>query len=162
MKQINRIVSSQIILIITFHQGTDFAIIHAVLQKFDRIFFDRINEQSRGEVGKNISNAIIEEILKADPDILSEYSKRRISIVTAAASAHTDHMLAEIAQKGFDFDEDKTVFMGGGSILLKEFILKTSKVKKPVFINDIHANAKGYRLIFDMQNSNVGAQAHGA
>jgi len=69
-------------------------------------------------------------------------------------------MLAEISQKGFDLDEDRTVFMGGGSILLKEYIMQAGKVKKPIFVDNIHANAKGYELIYEMQTG--GKRAHGA
>ena len=64
--------------------------------------------------------------------------------------------------KGFDLDEDRTVFMGGGSILLKEYILQTGKAKKPIFIDDVHANAKGYRLLYDMQKSSHNKQLPGA
>jgi len=71
-------------------------------------------------------------------------------------------MLAEIAQKGFDLEEDRTVFMGGGSILLEEYIRKADKAKKPVFVDDVHANAKGYRLLYNMEHNNAGKQSYGA
>jgi len=124
--------------------------------------FQNINDQMRSTGGRDISNCIIEGILKKDPADLSEYSEKRIEAVTTAAASHTERMLAEIAQKGFDLEEDKTVFMGGGSILLKEYILQVGKAKKPIFIDDVHANAKGYRLLYDMQNSNTSKQLHGA
>lgn len=114
--------------------------------------FDNINDQSRGAGGRDILGNIIEGILEKHQDY-SEYSEMRKKIVTSTAGIHANRMLAEIAQKGFDLEEDKTIFMGGGSILLKEYILKTGKAKKPIFIDDIHANAKGYRLMYDMQNS---------
>jgi len=98
--------------------------------------FDNINEGIRSEGGINIPTGIIEGILKKDPA-----------------------EIAEIAQKGFDFVENRTVFMGGGSILLKDYILQTGKVKKPMFIDDVHANAKGYRLLYDVQTGNAGKQS---
>jgi plasmid segregation protein ParM len=124
--------------------------------------FQSINDQMRSIGGKDISNSIIEGILKKDPADLAEYSEKRIEAVTSAALSHAERMLAEIAQKGFDLEEDKTVFMGGGSILLKDYILQVGKVKKPVFIDNVHSNAKGYRLLYDMQNSNSIKQLHGA
>ncbi|MCL2576309.1 MAG: hypothetical protein FWE33_07720 [Defluviitaleaceae bacterium] len=116
--------------------------------------FQSINDQVRSTGARDISESIIEEILKSDPSALSEYSQKRIEIIITTAKAHVNRMLAEIEQKGFDLIEDRTVFMGGGSILLKDYILQTGKVGKPIFIDDIHANAKGYRLLYDMQNGN--------
>ena len=120
--------------------------------------FQNINDQMRSAGGRDISNSIIEGILRKDPADLAEYSEKRIDAVTAAAVNHASRMLAEISQKGFDLEEDKTVFMGGGSILLKEYIIQTGKVKKPIFIDDVHANAKGYRLLYEMQNANAHKQ----
>ena len=122
--------------------------------------FQSINDQARAKGGRDISTCIIEGILEGDPADLTEYSENRIKTVTSAALAHTNRMLAEIGQKGFDLEEDKTVFMGGGAILLKDYILKTGKVKKPVFIDDVHANAKGYKLAYAMQNGNSSPSTH--
>jgi len=121
-----------------------------------------INDQIRSIGGRDISNCIIEGILKKDPADLSEYSKQRIEIVTSAAVSHVERMLAEIEQKGFDLQENKTIFMGGGSILLKEYIEKVGKAKKSIFIDDVHANARGYHLLYNMQRSGTIKQPHDA
>jgi len=44
--------------------------------------------------------------------------------------------------------------------LLKDYILQTGKVKKSVFVDDVHANAKGYQILYDMENGN--RQSHSA
>ena len=124
--------------------------------------FQSINDQMRSTCSRDISNCIIEGILIKDPTDLAEYSEKRIETITSAAILHVERMLAEIAQKGFDFEEDKTVFMGGGSILLEDYILQTNKVKKPIFIDDVHANAKGYHLLHDMQNNGSNRQRQSA
>jgi len=124
--------------------------------------FQSINEQVRATGGMDISNSIIEGILRKDPTDLAEYSEKRINTISSTAISHTERMLAEIAQKGFDLEEDRTIFVGGGSILLNEYIHQTGKVKKPVFIDDVHANAKGYRLLYDMGKSSANKQRHGA
>jgi plasmid segregation protein ParM len=121
-----------------------------------------INDRVRGAGARDISNDVIERILRKEPDALSEYSHTRIETITSTAKTHVNRMLAEIAQKGFDLDEDKTVFMGGGAILLKEYILNAGKAKKPIFIDDIHANAKGYRLCYNTKIAGVGRNANRA
>jgi plasmid segregation protein ParM len=40
------------------------------------------------------------------------------------------------------------VFVGGGSILLREQIKKSKKVISPIFVEKISANAKGYELLY--------------
>jgi plasmid segregation protein ParM len=124
--------------------------------------FQSINDQIRSTGGRGISSNIIEGILKKDPADLSEYSEQRIETVMSAAITHTERMLAEIAQKGFDLEEDRTVFMGGGSILLKDYILQVGRAKKPIFVDDVHANAKGYQMLYDMQKNGGSRQPHGA
>jgi len=120
-----------------------------------------INDQMRGAGGREIANNVIEGILRKDSSYLAEYSTNRIDTITFAAQSHTEHLLAEIEQN-FDLEEDKTVFMGGGSVLLKEYILQTGKVKKPVFIDDIHANAIGYQQLYAKKNSGASYQLHSA
>ena len=122
--------------------------------------FQSINDQVRSTGARDISDNVIESILRQDPDAISEYSQKRIEIITSAAAAHVNRMLSEIEQKGFDLKEDKTVFMGGGSVLLKEYILSAGKAAKPIFVDDIHANAKGYELIYEMQKGDK--KSHGA
>lgn len=117
--------------------------------------FQSINDHMRSTGGRDISNSIIEGILKKDPADLADYSAKRIETITSTAETHVERMLAEISQKGFDLEEDKTVFMGGGSILLKEYILQSGKAKKPIFVDDVHANAKGYCLLYNMKNGNL-------
>ena len=114
-----------------------------------RTLFDKINEHSRALGKNNIAEDVIEDILKNEHQ---DYSQERIDLVRFAAFAFADRMLEEIASRGFDLEEEATVFMGGGSALLKEYILKSGRAKRASFIGDIHANAKGYALLYDMKS----------
>jgi plasmid segregation protein ParM len=57
--------------------------------------------------------------------------------------------LLNIAQEGIDLNENRTVFVGGGSILLRKYIEKSGMVAKPLFINNIRANVEGYQLLYN-------------
>jgi len=46
--------------------------------------------------------------------------------------------------------------------LLKDYIDGTGKVKIPAYIDDVHANAKGYRLLYDMENGIAGKHQNSA
>jgi len=63
-----------------------------------------------------------------------------------------------VSGAGIDLDINKTIFVGGGSILLKDYIQKSQKVKRPVFVTDIKANVKGFSLIYHMTQAAQGAQ----
>ena len=112
--------------------------------------FQTINDHVRAKAGRDIPENILESILQKDAATILESSDSRVSLVQSCADAHASRLLAEVSQKGFDLTEDKTVFVGGGSILLKKHILNTRKVKKPVFIDNVRANAEGYQLIHTM------------
>ena len=127
--------------------------------------FESINSQVRASGRNNIKDIIIEDILKKDKAALADYSEKRIALIHSAAQAHANRMVAEIAAKGFDLEEDRTVFMGGGALLMKDYIVDTGKVLKPLFIHDIlgsesddpeaicvKANAIGYMSLFELQS----------
>lgn len=43
------------------------------------------------------------------------------------------------------------VFAGGGSLLLRGMIERGNKVAFPIFIEDIHANAIGYEVLYQSE-----------
>lgn len=43
------------------------------------------------------------------------------------------------------------IFIGGGALLLREYLENSDKVGKCVFIEDICVNAKGYGLLYQVQ-----------
>jgi len=57
--------------------------------------------------------------------------------------------IQNISQAGLDLAENRTVFVGGGSILPKEYIEKAGIVAKPFFVDNIKANAEGYQLLYE-------------
>ena len=115
--------------------------------------FERINERMRAKGLDNIDNSVIEGVLLGDEKVLIDSSQERIELITTKAASFTRELMAEIAQCGLDLAENRTVFIGGGSILLKEYIEKTNMVAKPYFINDVHANVRGYRLLYEKRKA---------
>jgi len=63
-------------------------------------------------------------------------------------------MLSNMANNGCDLKEDYVVFIGGGAILLEDYILRTGRLKKePYFITDIKANVKGYEILNKLEEA---------
>ena len=108
--------------------------------------FQRINERVRAAGRKNIPDMVIEDILlEPEPDA----SPERIELVQSQTAEFAKTMLHEAAQAGLDLQENRTVFVGGGSILLKKYIQESGLVAKPIFVNNVHANAAGYNIIYN-------------
>ena len=114
--------------------------------------FHRINEIARASGSKDIPVDVVEAILQNNEKAIRDASEKRLNLITSQAEAFAERILLEVSQKGLDLEEDTTAFIGGGSLLLKDYIDKMEKVKIPVFIeNPVHANAIGYRLLYDAQ-----------
>jgi plasmid segregation protein ParM len=57
-------------------------------------------------------------------------------------------LLNSIRERGIDTKTSYTVFIGGGAVLLKQFLEKSDRLGKYLFIEDLKANAKGYELLY--------------
>ena len=57
-------------------------------------------------------------------------------------------LLNSIRERGIDTKTSYTVFIGGGAVLLKQFLEKSDRLGKYLFIEDLKANAKGYDLLY--------------
>lgn len=73
--------------------------------------------------------------------------------VKEIAVKHVTELLGIFRELGIDFKTTQTVFVGGGAILLSEFIQEIWKKYQGEYfiINDTRANAKGYRLQYQME-----------
>jgi plasmid segregation protein ParM len=73
------------------------------------------------------------------------------AIVHKMSAAFVDNLAGMLRERGIDPRVGKTVFIGGGSILLKRYICSCQKVGKHIFIEDLKANVKGYELMYRSQ-----------
>jgi len=116
------------------------------------LLFQQINEISRAKGMKDIPYNIIEGILLNDSDIISGTDQEKIYLIKENAEKFTNELLADISQTGMDFAQNQTVFVGGGSCLLKSHIEDSGIVSNPIFIDDVRANVEGYWLLHQARN----------
>ena len=115
--------------------------------------FQKVNERVRATGSKNIPDAVIEGILLENKKVLHDCSLQRISLVQEVTGQFAREVLLEVSQSGLDLHEHKTVFVGGGSLLLKRHIENSGMVAKPYFADDVHANAKGYQILYKQRQA---------
>ena len=81
----------------------------------------------------------------------TDYDKSVIRIVQEMTKMYVDDILGTLRERGLDLKTGCVVFIGGGSLLLRKYLEKSDKIGKCIFIEDICANAKGYRLLYQVQ-----------
>lgn len=91
-----------------------------------------------------IDDELITEVLSGQETTLPEEVVHEIE---AAADNHTKMILGKFKEMGIDLRVIKTVFVGGGSILLKRFIINTPQLSQSLFIEEQNANALGYQML---------------
>jgi len=115
--------------------------------------FKRVNESIRAEGGKDIPDMSIEGILLNDERTIKDSPHERVGFVKSVAKQHALDVLMEVSDKGINLTENATVFIGGGSLLLREDIEKSGMVKNPLFVENVNANADGYQLLYKLRKA---------
>ena len=94
-------------------------------------------------------------------DEISEQVRRTLGVSMTAAQIecvlYVQNLLSAITECGLDTRAIPAIFMGGGAALLKRHISPTNGLCRPVILDDVSLNAKGYeRLVRQM----LGSGAH--
>lgn len=112
---------------------------------------DEISEQVRRTLGLSLTTAQIESVLRGDASSLSDEVK---AIIHTQADRYIQTLLSAITECGLDTRAMPTIFLGGGAALLKRRVSATNALCRPVILDDVSLNAKGYeRLVGQMSGS---------
>ena len=83
---------------------------------------------------------------------------RRKAIIHAQADLYVQNLLSTITECGLDTRAMPTIFIGGGAALMKRRVSATNGLCRPVILDDVSLNAKGYeRLVRQMSGSGAHA-----
>lgn len=96
------------------------------------------------EVGVELDDIAVEALIRKDPKIKNEELFR---VTDEAKQVYSDELMRKLTEKGIDFVTSCLIFMGGGSLLLKDTIQKFVKHDMLFFIEDVNANAIGYNKL---------------
>lgn len=105
---------------------------------------DEIMEQVRRNTGLSVTDMQVERVLNGSPCSLDGKAKE---IIQRHGRLYTERILSAIAEAGFDLKAVPSVFMGGGSAIMKRHVTPQDGLCRSVFITDVHANAAGYERI---------------
>ena len=97
-----------------------------------------------------IDDQHIKSVLQGEQTILDDDVKETIRNAT---EFHANDILNQLRELQVDLRSNPSIFVSGGSILLKPFLEKSPLVAKPEFILNPNANALGYELLAKAQLS---------
>lgn len=81
----------------------------------------------------------------------TDYEGAVVKTVREMTKTYVDDLLGNLRERGIDLKSVCIVFIGGGALLLREYFENSGKVGKCIFIEDICANAKGYKILYGIE-----------
>ena len=105
---------------------------------------DEIAEQVRRALGLSMTAAQIESVLRGEASSMGERARE---IIQEEAGRYTRRLLSAIAESGLDARAMPAFFLGGGAALLKRHVRATDGLCRPIILDDVSLNAKGYERL---------------
>ena len=114
------------------------------------LFYNRVKSKVNSERDILLEEAEIDAILAGKA---ADVEPAVVRIVRQQAQAFVADLFSTLRERQLELRSGPVVFVGGGSILLREQIEASGKVAHPIFVEDICANAKGYDLLYRFSHS---------
>lgn len=105
---------------------------------------DEIAEQIRRRLGLSMTAAQIESCLRGESGSASEPARE---IIHREAGIYVRRLLSAITESGLDTRAMPAIFLGGGAALLKRHVSATDGLCRPLILDDVCLNAKGYERL---------------
>lgn len=114
---------------------------------------DEISEQVRRLFGVSMTTAQIESVLQGNT---SSVEDRIRAIIHVQADKYIKALLSAIMESGLDAHAMPTIFLGGGAALMKRRVTATEGLCRPLILDDVCLNAKGYERLVGQLLRSVG------
>lgn len=109
------------------------------------VLYNRIISKVNADLDMLLDESDIDTILLEQQ---SDYDETVCRIVEEQAQLFVEDLFGKLRERMIDLRSGKAVFVGGGSILLRRQIEKSSKVGSALFLDSISANTRGYELLY--------------
>lgn len=105
---------------------------------------DEISEQVRQIFGVSMTDAQIESVLRGGAVSMDD---RIRAVIHAQAGQYVRDLLSTIMESGLDVRAMPAIFLGGGAALLKRHVSAAEDLCRPLLLDDVSLNAKGYERL---------------
>ena len=109
------------------------------------VLYNRVKSKINADFDMLLEESDIDAILQ---DKGQGYDEAVCRIVREQARLLIDDLAGRLRERMIDLRSGKTVFVGGGSILLREQIEACGKAGPALFVDELAANTKGYELLY--------------
>jgi plasmid segregation protein ParM len=100
------------------------------------------------ELGVRAERDQIELFLRGGETLFDYFATQ---LMESIAARFTARLLDDLREHDIDLRTNHSMFIGGGALLLRRFIEASPSVKAPVFVEDVCANAVGYKLLAEAE-----------
>lgn len=107
--------------------------------------YNNIKSKVNADLDLLLEDSDIDSILNG---ATSDFDEAVVLLVEKRAQAFVDDLVGKLRERMIDLRVGKTVFVGGGSILLRRQIGACDKISSAVFVDEITANARGYEVLY--------------
>lgn len=115
------------------------------LEKGVITMYNQIISSVNSEYDMLLEDTDIDSILSGNTQY---YDDSVVHMTESMVQDFVTDLLNSIRERGIDTKTSYTVFIGGGAVLLKQFLEKSDRLGKYLFIEDLKANARGYDLLY--------------
>ena len=105
---------------------------------------DETMEQVRRSTGLSVTDIQIERVLNGNSCSLDPKAKE---IIQKNGRSYTERILSAIMEAGFDLRAIPSVFIGGGSTIVRRHVTPQDGLCRAFYLTDVKANAAGYERI---------------
>ena len=113
---------------------------------------DEIGEKVRQMFGVSMTDPQIEAVLRGSAGSIDERVK---VVIHAQADRYVRELLSAVVESGLDIRAMPTIFLGGGAALLKRHVSATDGLCRPLILDDVSLNAKGYERLTERMLGSV-------
>ena len=110
------------------------------------LLYNKIKSQVSAEQDVLLDEAEIDAVLRGEQP-QTRLPTELTGIIERQAQGFVGDLFNTLRERGIELKTGKVVLVGGGAILLRQYIETSGKISTPVFVEDIRANAKGYDLL---------------
>lgn len=119
-----------------------------VMESFEKgiiTLYNAMASKCNAQFDRILEDCDMDEVIKNEPTMLPGEVQM---LIRTMANEFLNEFYNFLREHGIDVKTSKCVFAGGGSVLLRTMIERSGRVAFPIFIEDIHANAVGYQMLY--------------
>jgi len=110
--------------------------------------YNQVISRINSEYDILLEEADIDNVLRG---IHTDYPVNVTGTIKNMVYTFSNDLLGTLRERGLELKSGCVVFVGGGALLLREYLEGSGKVGNCLFLEDIHANAKGYGILYGLE-----------